>query len=138
MREVRALFTNHLRDMNILSQKIKENEREFDTLLHTIDRDADFEKGISYEDRKDIWEPIHSYLHSSTIDILDTIERWIEGKMQPRCKSIDDKGYTYLRCHYGEDGKCMKCGRILGHKIDTTLTLLQDFIKETKMEIQND
>ena len=91
---------------------------------------------ILYEMEFEKIDEIKSHLSSSTIDILDTIEKWIEGEKQPRCKTVDDKGFIYLHCVY-EDGKCLKCGRLLGDKGDATLTLVQDFIKQTKEEIKS-
>ena len=38
---------------------------EFRELLEKVDSEGDFEKGISYEDRKDIYEPLKTFLLSA-------------------------------------------------------------------------
>ena len=99
--------------MTILSQKIKENREKW------------YKTSLGYDDSpsgKTIDNVVRGiaqgHFSSSTIDILDTIEKWCEGA----------KGHPCVFCKTRK-GKC----HCLVH--DAALTLLQDFIKQTKTEI---
>ena len=66
-------------NMNLINQ-IKKIEEEFDKLLIKVDYESDFEKGMSYEDRKDIYEPLKQFLKTSHLALLNSIIEDEEGK----------------------------------------------------------
>ena len=102
----------------ILSQKIKENRERFES-EGRFDFDFMDRSGKLNRLSPDGVSQIKSLLSSSIIDILDTIEKWCEGA----------KGHPCVFCKTRK-GKC----HCLVH--DAALTLLQDFIKQTKKEIK--
>ena len=99
----------------ILSQKIKENT------------DKWYKTSLGYDDSPSgkvidnvVRGIAQGHFHSSTIDILDTIEKWAGEQRKPP--------------HEIEDWSSPEFGRLVG--FNSALTLLQDFIKQTKEEIK--
>ena len=60
-------------------QQIIESElKKFDELLRKTDNESDFEKGISYEDRSDIYEPLKDFLLASLSRYNEEVVKMVE------------------------------------------------------------
>lgn len=79
---------------------------------------TDIIKGINYAS---VTQP---YVLKTIKDLLlSQIEEW-DG-MIGGCRTTDDRGYVYMRCHYDSDtGKCVKCGKELGSIVNKSLSHL--------------
>ena len=112
--------------MTILSQKIKENRERFAQDIQP----SIYRRSTSTTDCDKECVAIKSHLTSSTIDILDTIEKWVKGKRKNIPEDFDnyrpEDKYTTQEMYdmYRDEG------------FNSALTLVQDFIRESKKEIK--
>ena len=115
--------------MTILSQKIKENRERFES-EGRFDFDFMDRSGKLNRLSPDGVSQIKSLLSSSIIDILDTIEKLVKGKRKNIPEDFDnyrpEDKYTTQEMYdmYRDEG------------FNSALTLVQDFIKQTKKEIK--
>lgn len=116
--------------MNQLSQKIKENEKVFEEKFvvpngGVMPQHRDFGKTLERD--------LKFHLHSSTIDILDTIEKKFDENI------FNSPAYKHLTSQWGqldEDGVSIAVSRQALEETMTALTSIQNFIREAKEEIK--
>lgn len=136
--------------MNTLSQKIKENERKFEEKkigIHSYHCDVMTESGMQLCNC-DERDKAKSHISSSTLDILDTIEKRIE-ELKKRNNGETQKCYRCGLPRKASEKLMLGCSTDKGFPYRThlfrkaknvtkteALTLLQNFIKQTKEEIK--
>ena len=108
---------------------LQEEREKIDELLRKIDYEEDFEMGISFEDRHQIWNPIKSFLTQSHIRLLESLRQELPKEKEeyyncarPTCIDIHDR-------------MCEHIGEWTGHNklLSTTHQLLDNAIKSIKI-----